>query len=251
MTRTPSFLAAEEWKTVPWSAGTTTKSPLDYLLDLAIEIPGLLSLSDQLLAGQQSDGNTDDARAKQHALWAGVADLTSRFLDWKHDWVDTYPRGKIEETPAQSNDQFPVFQCLNPTTGATLTPTKLTYPDIFLAQTMLTYYAIRLVLSSVDSRSDGVSPLEQYDLACRICRSLEWYILNGPGNMINRLAMEMHVLTTPGEMFSRFAFPVRVAWEVFPEGGPERGFIREVFELARKRLWGGTTPDSSIGKSHR
>ena len=250
MTRTPSFLAREEWKTMPWSAGTTTKNPLDYLLDLAIEIPALLSLSDELLASQKPNGERDEAMTKQRALWDGVADLTNRFLDWKRDWVDTYRRGTIEEIPAEPSDQFPIFQCLNPATGATLTPTKLTYPDIFLAQTMLTYYAIRLILSSVDSRADGVSPLEQYDLACRICRSLEWYISNGPGNMINRMAMEMHVLTTPGETFSRFAFPVRVAWEVFPEGGPERGFIREVFELARKRLWESNKPSSSAVESH-
>lgn len=81
---------------------------------------------------------------------------------------------------------------------------------------MFTYYSMRLILSSVDSRPNRLSPLEQYDLAYKICRGLEWYILNGPENMINRLAVELHAITNPGEIFSHVAFPVRVAWEVFP-----------------------------------
>lgn len=108
---------------------------------------------------------------------------------------------------------------------------------------MFIYYAMRLILSSVDSCPDGITPLEQYDLACQICRSLEWYILNGPESMINRLAVELHVITTPGDILSRSASPVGVAWEVFPEDGPERLFIRQVFELVRKRLWGSAMPD--------
>lgn len=97
---------------------------------------------------------------------------------------------------------------------------------------MCVYYATRLILSSVDTRPDRVTPLEQYDLACGICRSLEWYILTAPGNMINRLA-----------------FPVRVAWEAFPAQGPEKQFIKEVLSLVEKRhslgLWGSGMPELS------
>lgn len=96
MNRSPSFLPHEEWKTIPWSTGTTTKGVLHHLLDLAIEIRALMSLTDELLAAQRSSevidemsGEvSDDVTTKQSALWDGVADPAGRFLNWKHDLVD-------------------------------------------------------------------------------------------------------------------------------------------------------------------
>lgn len=230
--RTPSFLAREEWKTIPWSAGTTTKDILHHLLDIAVEIPALLGQSDELDAQRSAAWSAHETSVKQTAFWNGVADLTARFLQWKQDWVDVYPDGPPQEVPADPDGPFPVFRCRNLLTGETVAPARFVYPDLRLAQTMCVYYAMRLVLSSVDNRPDRVSPLEQYGLACGICRSLEWYILTAPGNMINRLA-----------------FPVRVAWEAFPPQGPERQFIREVLSLVEKRhalgLWGSSMPEFS------
>ncbi|KAL3448123.1 hypothetical protein BJX65DRAFT_317692 [Aspergillus insuetus] len=225
--RAPSFLAREEWKTVPWSAGTTAKNILHFLLDLAVEIPGLLSQYDEITTGINSNILSAHERSvKQAALWNGLADLTNRFLLWKINWVDGYPDGPPSEVEATDDGLFPLFQCRDLRTGATITPTKFEYPDLLLTQTMCIYYTTRLILSSVDTRPDGVSRPEQYQLACGICRSLEWYILKSPGNMINRLA-----------------FPVRVAWEAFPDGGPERKFLYAVLKLVEKRhslaLWGG------------
>ncbi|KAL3458286.1 hypothetical protein BJX64DRAFT_226091 [Aspergillus heterothallicus] len=225
--RVPSFLAREEWKTIPWSAGTTVKNILHYLLDLAVEVPGLLSQYDEINAGINSNILSAHERSvKQAALWNGVGDLTNRFVLWKINWVDGYPDGPPREVEAKDEGLFPVFHCRNLRTGEIITPTKFEYPDLLLTQTMCIYYATRLILSSVDTRSDGVSRPEQYQLACGICRSLEWYILNSPGNMINRLA-----------------FPVRVAWEAFPDGGPERKFLFDVLKLVEVRhslaLWGG------------
>ncbi|KAL4864429.1 hypothetical protein BDV12DRAFT_176200 [Aspergillus spectabilis] len=225
--RAPSFLAREEWKTIPWSAGTTTKNILHYLLDLAVEIPTLLSQHDELAAGLKVNIlSAHEKSVKQAALWNGVADLTNRFALWKIHWVDGYPDGPPREVEAIDEGKFPVFHCLDLRTGAVITPTKFEYPDLLLTQTMCIYFTTRLILSSVDTRpTDRVGPLEQYQLACGICRSLEWYILTSPGNMINRLA-----------------FPVRVAWEAFPDGGPERKFLYEVLKLVEKRhslgLWG-------------
>ncbi|KAL2857264.1 hypothetical protein BJY01DRAFT_202513 [Aspergillus pseudoustus] len=225
--RAPSFLAQEEWKTIPWSAGTTAKNILHYLLDLAVEIPGLLSQYDEITAGINSNILSAHERSvKQAALWNGLADLTNRFALWKINWVDGYPDGPPKEVEAKDEGVFPVFNCRNLRTGDTITPSIFEYPDLLLTQTMCIYFATRLILSSVDTRPDGVSRPEQYQLACGICRSLEWYIMKAPGNMINRLA-----------------FPVRVAWEAFPDGGPERKFLFEVLKLVEKRhslaLWGG------------
>ncbi|KAL6235067.1 hypothetical protein BDW75DRAFT_230664 [Aspergillus navahoensis] len=235
--RKPSFLAQEEWKTVPWSAGTTTKNILHYLLDLAVEIPGVLSQHDELQVGIESNILSAHERAvKQTALWDTVCDLTGRFASWKINWVDGYPDGPPREVPAANESEacFPVFHCRDLRTGAVITPTKFEYPDLLLTQTMCIYYTSCLILSTVDTRPTGrVGPLEQYQLACGICRSLEWYILKSPGNMINRLA-----------------FPVRVAWEAFPEGGPERRFLWEVLKLVEKRhslaLWGSGMEELSV-----
>jgi hypothetical protein len=225
--RRPSFLSQEDWINMPWSAGTTKKDILHYLLDLTVEVPALLAEHDALEATLQSEApSAHEIAVKQASLWNGVSDLTCRFIQWQSDWVDNYPDGPPKEVEAEPNDQFPIFRCRDLHTGAVITPTKFAYPNLRLAQTMCLYYTSRLILSSVDTRpTDRVGPAQQYALGCGICRTLEWYILTAPGNMINRLA-----------------FPVRVAWEVFPDGGPERKFIYDVLKLVEKRhslgLWG-------------
>ncbi|KAL4804709.1 hypothetical protein BDV18DRAFT_161802 [Aspergillus unguis] len=233
--RKPSFLAREEWKTIPWSEGTTPKNILHYLLDLAVEIPTLLFQHDELQADMESNTLSNHERSvKTATLWKGVKDVTDRFEAWKIRWIDNYPDGPPIEVPAadEARAQFPVFHCRDLRTGAIITPSKFIYPDLLTSQTMCIYYATRLILSTADTRPTGVTPLDQYQLACGICRSLEWYILTSPGNMINRLA-----------------FPVRVAWEALPDRGPERKFLYAVLKLVEKRhslgLWGGGMEDIS------
>ncbi|KAL4924860.1 Zn(II)2Cys6 transcription factor domain-containing protein [Aspergillus undulatus] len=232
--RAPTFLARKEWKTIPWSAGTTAKNILHYLLDLAVEIPALLGQYDELQVGIDAQIlSAHETSVKQAAFWNGVRDITNRLSLWKVNWVDGYPDGPPREVEATEDTQFPIFHCRDLRTGAIITPTKFQYPDLLLTQTMCIYYAARLILSSVDTRpTDGVSRQEQYELSCGICRSLEWYILMSPGNMINRLA-----------------FPVRVAWEAFPDRGPERKFLFQVLKLVEMRhslgLWGGGMEDIS------
>ncbi|CDM26300.1 transcriptional regulator family: Fungal Specific TF [Penicillium roqueforti] len=232
--RQPSFLAREEWKTIPWSAGTSQKDILHHLLDLATEVPGLLAVSDAFKEAQiTSVMGAQEMAIKQSTLWNGIRELTARFYQWHQEWVVAYPDGPPQEAEQKGDQGFPIFQRRDLRTGATFIPTKFTYPNLLLAQTMCMYYAVRLILSSIDTRpEDRVSPMEQYDLGCGICRSLEFYILTAPGNMINRLA-----------------FPTRVAWEAFPDGGPERHFMIEVLQLVEKRhalgLWGSSMPELS------
>lgn len=233
--RKPSFLAREDWKTIPWLAGTTTKDILHYLLDLATEIPGLLAQHDEFQEAQKSSVmGAQEMAVKQAALWDGIAELTARFLQWHRDWVDSYPDGPPKEVEQTEDQDFPVFRRRDLRTGAIYTPTKFSYPNLLLAQTMCLYYAFRFILSSIDTRpEDHVTPMEQYEFGCGICRTLEWYILTAPGNMINRLA-----------------FPTRVAWEAFPDNGPERAFMVEVLWLVSRRhalgLWGSDMPELSV-----
>ncbi|CAG8212703.1 unnamed protein product [Penicillium salamii] len=236
--RQPSFLAREEWKTIPWSAGTTKKDFLHHLLDLAAEVPGYLALSDAFKDAQKNSVmGAQEMAVKQSTIWNGIGELTNKFYQWYEDWVVTYPDGPPQEVEQTGDQGFPIFQRRNLRTGATFTPPRFEYPNLLMAQTMCLYYSFRLVLSSVDTRPhDRVSPMEQYDLGCGICRSLEFYILTAPGNMINRLA-----------------FPTRVAWEAFPDGGPERQFMIEVLHLVEKRhalgLWGSAMPELSTRES--
>lgn len=194
----------------------------------------MLSQHDALEAELQSGVmmSAHETAVKQTTFWNNIADLTARFVQWKIAWVDNYPDGPPQEVETEPNDQFPTFYCRDLRTGAIIKPTKFAYPNLRLAQTMCLYYSTRLVLSSVDTRPDRVGPAEQYALGCGICRSLEWYILTAPGNMINRLA-----------------FPVRVGWEAFPDGGPERKYMYEVLKLVEKRhalgLWGSAMPELS------
>ncbi|CEJ61206.1 hypothetical protein PMG11_09743 [Penicillium brasilianum] len=233
--RQPSFLAREEWKTVPWAAGTTKKDILHHLIDIATEIPGLLAQSDAFKEAQATQRmGAREMAVKQAALWNGIAQCTVQFQRWYIDWVESYPDGPIQELKQTGQQDFPIFKRRNLRTGEIYAPTMLSYPNLLLAQTMCVYYAVRLILSSIDSRpQDRVTPAEQYEFGCGICRTMEYYILTAPGNMINRLA-----------------FPTRVAWEAFPDGGPERAFMVEVLQLVERRhalgLWGSAMPELSV-----
>jgi hypothetical protein len=170
-----------------------------------------------------------DLQARRVQLWERIADLTQRMQQWKKDWVDCYPAGLPREVDSQTNDDndpFPIFHCRNLRTMQTVRPPTIVYPDLRLAQSMCVYFAYRVILSTIDTRPEGsVSLVEKYQLGCDIARSLECYIRRSPGNMVNRLALA-----------------VRVAWEVFPECGIEREFIKAVFMLVEQRrslhLWG-------------
>jgi hypothetical protein len=235
--RKPTFLSEEAWKTIPWSAGTSTKDILHHLLGLAAEIPGLLGEADNLKTLEAMSPLDDvDLQAKRVQLWERIADLTQRMQQWKKDWVDCYPAGPPREVDSQTNDDndpFPIFHCRDLRTMQVVRPPTIVYPDLRLAQSVCVYSAYRVILSTIDNRPEGsVTLVEKYGLGCDIARSLECYIRRAPGNMVNRLALA-----------------VRVAWEVFPEYGIEREFIKAVFMLVERRhslrLWGSSMPELS------
>jgi hypothetical protein len=234
--RKQSFLDREDWKTIPWSTGTTEKNLLHYLLDLVVEIPKWLEYSDDIREGSLRPSGMGQAelRVKQAYLWNGIDDLTARMKQWWNDWVACYPTGPPgERERREDDDPFPIFRRLNLRTMEVFEPPKADYPDLLLCQTICVYASTLLVLTTADSRPAGaISRPEKYELACDITRSLEWYVRHAPGNMINRLA-----------------FQVRIAWIAFPAGGPEREFLRDIFLLVERRhslrLWGSQMPELS------
>ena len=184
--RKPTFLNEEAWKTIPWSAGTSTKDILHHLLDLTVEIPALLEEADNLTTrvGLMSPPDEVDLQARRVQLWERIADLMQRMQQWKKDWADCYPAGLPREVDSQTNDDndpFPIFHCRNLWTMQTVRPPTIIYPDLRLVQSMCAYFAYRVVLSTIDTRPEGsVSLVEKYQLGCGIARSLECYIRLSP-----------------------------------------------------------------------
>jgi hypothetical protein len=234
ITRAPTFLAREEWKIIPWSAGSSSKDIMHHLLDHVVDIPAFLAQYDRFMESLRSGCMpASEVVPTQTKLWEWVADLDHRLRQWKQDWVVSYPHGQPKEVPSQGSDPFPVFRCRNLATMEIITPKTLVYPDLRLAHTMCIYYAARLILSAADTRPTGAPlPHEQYSFACDICRSMEFYIRTVPGHLVNRLA-----------------FPLRVAYDALPGGNVEREFVREIFQLVHRRyqlkLWGSMIPEIS------
>lgn len=234
VTRSPSFLAREEWKVIPWAAGTSTKEILHYLLDIVADIPEVLSQFDKFMAGINSGVILPaEITTRQAILWREVTEIDNRLLQWKKEWVDDDPDAQPTEVTDQGDENFPVFQCRNMATMEVITPKTLVYPNLRVAQVMCIWYAVRIVLFTADTRPTGaITRQDLYAYACGICRSLEYYVRTLPGSLIGRLA-----------------FPCRAAYDALPERNVERRFLVEVFKLVEDKyklqLFQGTLDELS------
>lgn len=196
---------------------------MHHLLDVVVDLPALLAQSDRLNDEQIS---FTERMLDQQRLWVSMTGLERRLLQWRKDWADRYPSGQPCEVARQRDDPFPIFCCRDTSAGTGfLQPQILDYPDPQLARTLCMYYASFLVFSSIDTRPENaIQRDQQYEWACLICRTMQYYIRTVPGNMINRMA-----------------FPLSVAYRALPQIGPEREFAREIFHMIksknRLKLW--------------
>ncbi|KAK2802919.1 hypothetical protein FQN51_004182 [Onygenales sp. PD_10] len=238
-TRAPTFLAQEEWKVVPFSAGSSIRDAMHYLLDQVVDIPAYLAQFDRFMEAVDSGYiNYAEVAATQNMLWTWVADLDSRLHQWKRDWIDAVPARQPREVTSQGDDPFPIFRCRDLSTMEMITPSTFVYPDLRIAHAVCAYYASHIVLSASDTRPTGSLQLsQQYEFACNICRSIEYFIRESPGKIINRMA-----------------FPLRVAFDALPEASAEREYVVEIFRLVNDRyklkLWGTTIPEISSKRKH-
>ncbi|PGH29684.1 hypothetical protein GX50_07569 [[Emmonsia] crescens] len=234
ITRRPTFLAKEEWKTIPFSAGSSSKDMMHHLLDQVVDIPSYLAQFDRFMEGLNSGCvNYAEVAVTQGMLWSWVSDLDQRLCQWKKDWIDTVPTRQPTEVTSQGSDPFPIFRCRDLTSMDIITPTTLVYPDLRVAHSICVYYASHLILSAADTRPlASLQPRQQYEFACNICRSMEYFIRKVPGNLVNRMA-----------------FPLRVAFDAMPDSSVEREYIVDIFRLVNDRyklkLWGTTIPEIS------
>lgn len=237
-TRKPTFMASEEWLTVPWIGDAPPKNILHRLLDIVVDIPAYLSQFDELCASL-NDGTktppelvTSQSNVRDHAM-----ELDRRLRQWECQDASQYPAGGLwEQVDLEGKDDFPIFRCQHFKTVDIIQPTVLVYPDLLLAMSMCFYWATRLILSAGDPGIVRVlSPEERYILACNICRSVKYYVLNIPGCLVSRLM-----------------FVLRVAFDTFAEETVEKEFVSDLFAYIgvqfRFPVFSNRCPSASIGK---
>jgi hypothetical protein len=226
--RTPTFLAREEWKTLPWSANSSEKDLVQHLLDHLADIPGLLAQYDSLMAATRANSLPLSEILDRRAMFElSVADIQHRLYKWKREYAD--PAGQPFEVPNQVEDlggpddpsnrdfRFPIFRCRDMSSGTLISPPPIAYPDPELARALCLYYAALLTVSFVDIRKEGgLLPHERYDLACVICRSTA-YTLQAVPNHSHRVLGSL-----------------RVAYDTLPEGGIERQWVVNMFHVIGK-----------------
>ena len=207
--RKPTFLAQNEWKTIPWSGGFSPKDIMAALMEHMVDLPGILHQSDEL---EKKGSDVASSNAKKAELWYNIEDLEDRLREWKVKWADNYPPGQVVAHEFQTRDSFPVFQYRDLNSGEIVTPLPLVFPDPQLARVLCFYYASMMLLCSAGRRPAQHSQKHaQFTFACLICRSMKYYINSVPGNMVNRMIL-----------------PLSVALAGFPPGSIERTFVAEV-----------------------
>ncbi|KAH8600173.1 hypothetical protein B0O99DRAFT_503549, partial [Bisporella sp. PMI_857] len=218
--RSPTFLAREEWKTIPWS--TSPKGFVQHLLDVIADIPALLACYDSLKAATKANSISHAQILSQRTiLQASVAGIECCLHKWKVQHADPIsgPLGFSGglQPPLASDIQFPIFRCRDQLSGELISPTTITYHEPELARALCLYYSALLTISSVDMRTEGkLEPYERYDLACLICRSTEYSIRAVPNHA------------------TRMVGHLRAAFDTLPEGGVERQWVQDMFEVIRK-----------------
>lgn len=247
--RWPTFLAQEDWKTIPWAAGTTEKDIMQHLLDIVVDIPSCLARHDKYrrdVAARQLSNAEMSCEGITLALW--MSDIEERLHQWKRECADTYPDGGIyEETKHEglasatefemqtddkgtrtqdvkdedeADDEFPVFRCVDLMTGIIHEPSNLTYPDVLLAESMCLYWAALLVLAASDIRNSetAIGPNARYTYASNICRSIRYYFKTVSGPLVFRIGTMIHV-----------------ALDYFGESSGEGSFLKEVYVYIGKK----------------
>lgn len=81
--RTASFLGEPRWKYVPFAEGYPSKDVLDLLLDVLVEMPGVLEAMDQFKESE------DSQHGSEIADW--LHRLTMELEAWRTTWILTYP----------------------------------------------------------------------------------------------------------------------------------------------------------------
>jgi hypothetical protein len=98
--RSPTFLARDEWKTIPWSTSSTSKDLVQHLLDDLADIPTLLAQYDSLVEATKANSlPLSEVLDRRTRFQRSVADIEHRLHQWKREYAD--PVGRPFEVPYQ------------------------------------------------------------------------------------------------------------------------------------------------------
>lgn len=136
--RRPCFLAEAAWKTIPFSKECPPKTMSDLLIDILVEIPGLLAATEGLRTGGPSQYALIQ-KALELAYW--VRCLISALERWKENNIWTHPA--ICTTPRLRNLDILALCKL----GTGLDP-----QDAQLREALNCYLAAHLILARIAGR---------------------------------------------------------------------------------------------------
>ncbi|KAF3025074.1 hypothetical protein E8E14_014519 [Neopestalotiopsis sp. 37M] len=216
--RRPTFLAKKEWKTIPWSLGTTGKDMMQYLFDEMLEIPNMLWHVDQC-RGLKEKSKKVEIYAKACTIAATVKANLER---WKSTWLDPVIwRKPHEKNLRQMDPTLPVFRYPNPENPDEIVePPDMVYPNGALLAAVMNYHAALLMVNdAIRELEDRTEDAASVASAHEICRSMNYFLVNLPASMLGRVAQACVV-----------------AYDLYPEGGIERDYMAKAYDA----LVGGT-----------
>lgn len=182
------FLDRLEWKTVPWQGEMTYRSTISLMTDLLCDIPGLMEDADDISADEAQGFEVSVA---QSTLQSKLVERIQRLSDLFWQWDMLNPLACWEMAPIQGHSVS--FDA----NGNPMFDTVLFYDNIEVATDVVTFNAIRLLLSSLcdsaglsdefvstiaGSQFDGPHPnplllpgqSDRISYALEICRSVDY-----------------------------------------------------------------------------
>lgn len=84
--RNATFLAQPSWKYVPWSKSLLPKLPMQSLLDVVADIPGLLEASDQQSLQDRATNNDGEQSLAERLL-----QVVQELGQWRKRWEEMFP----------------------------------------------------------------------------------------------------------------------------------------------------------------
>ncbi|KAE8393219.1 hypothetical protein BDV23DRAFT_41989 [Aspergillus alliaceus] len=197
-----TFLAHDDWKTVPWTE-MSPRGNLHSLLDIAADIPGLW----RRMEGNSQGSHPASPCGSPHGFEPTLEEQAMNVIQHLQEWREAQTADALPD-PAEAlftvMDEFPVFLIQDSVSG-THRPRDLVYPNVDACATTVSYWAFHLAVPT------GVSPTWRYQYASNICRSMRFCVQNFPFALVCLI---------------RFA--LKVVCDAFSADSIERQFLRKL-----------------------
>jgi hypothetical protein len=184
LNRKRTFLEQRIWKEVPWENSASSKTQLDYLIDILCDFPGLLEDADDAeLVGALPEDNRTSWINIQHLCQEKLTKLS----EWRRGWESTFGQCRYEVDISQSSDS-------SAEPSSPLFPSVFNFTGIWRAYEFCVHNALRILLLRLSSRAcimahgGTASPRQTMatgsveneagveELAIEICRSIDYFL---------------------------------------------------------------------------